>query len=345
MTAPVAVSVTRSGVRSRGRASRLSSPPVTSERASPKSVTRTRPSAPTSTLSGLKSRCNRPTAWAAARPRPGVDEHRHDVAPRSLPARQPVGQRVALDELHRDVDVAVGGGADVVDRDDVGVAELRDRLRLAHQPRPGLALAEPHAGAQQLERDPPIELRIVRREHHAHAAGADPPQDHVAADRVAHRHHRIDRAAAARCRAARPSTPAPDRARRACPAPAAPASPDRYPDRPAPAPAPPPASDNPDTSPGAPPPSPSPPPASTPTRTPPPRCRRGTAPLEGSSPGDRIYPFNDSRSLVNFGAPRRFARATIRRGEPKFLNNRNKLEGVDPVPVRNRLTRAEGEGS
>ena len=44
-------------------------------------------------------------------------------------------QRVALDELHRDVDVAVVGRADVVDADDVGVVELRDRLRLALEPR------------------------------------------------------------------------------------------------------------------------------------------------------------------------------------------------------------------
>src|SRR5688572_20846330 len=39
-------------------------------RASPKSVTSTRPSLPMSTLSGLKSRCTRPAACAAARPRP-----------------------------------------------------------------------------------------------------------------------------------------------------------------------------------------------------------------------------------------------------------------------------------
>ncbi|MCB9748871.1 MAG: hypothetical protein H6713_02565 [Myxococcales bacterium] len=38
-------------------------------RASPKSITRTRPSSPSITLSGLKSRCTSPAAWAAASPR------------------------------------------------------------------------------------------------------------------------------------------------------------------------------------------------------------------------------------------------------------------------------------
>ena len=38
-------------------------------RASPKSSTRARPSTPTSTLPGLKSRCTIPAAWAAASPR------------------------------------------------------------------------------------------------------------------------------------------------------------------------------------------------------------------------------------------------------------------------------------
>jgi hypothetical protein len=46
--------------------------PVGSTRAIPKSVTRTRPSLPTSTLSGLKSRWISPAAWAAARPRPAA---------------------------------------------------------------------------------------------------------------------------------------------------------------------------------------------------------------------------------------------------------------------------------
>ena len=55
-------------------------------RASPKSVTRARPSASMSTLSGLKSRWTSPAAWAAARPSPGCDEHRDDLFPVVAPA-------------------------------------------------------------------------------------------------------------------------------------------------------------------------------------------------------------------------------------------------------------------
>ena len=43
---------------------------VSAARARPKSVTRTAPSAGTSTFSGLKSRWIRPAAWALASPRP-----------------------------------------------------------------------------------------------------------------------------------------------------------------------------------------------------------------------------------------------------------------------------------
>ncbi len=135
-------------------------------------MTRTRPSPPTSTLSGLKSRCSRPDRVRGDEAARGLEEHLEDLAPRSRPALEPRRQRVALDELHRDVQVAVVGGADVVDADDVGVRELGDRLGLAPQPRLRASLAfVPRFGAQELERDLAIELGIVGGEHHAHAAG------------------------------------------------------------------------------------------------------------------------------------------------------------------------------
>jgi hypothetical protein len=139
----------------------------------------------------------------------------------------------------------------------VGVAELGDGLGLADQARPGLAFAQADAGAQELERDPPIELGIVGGEDHAHAAGADPAQDHVAADRVADRDGRLEGAARL---AAAPGVRRRQRqvARAALAQAGRPASPDRYPDRPAPAPARRPGSGNPGTSPGAPRPSPRP---------------------------------------------------------------------------------------
>ena len=76
----------------------------------------------------------------------GLLEHRDDLAPRSRPTIQPLPQRHATQPLHHQEDtelplaavtgarvVAVGGGAGVVDLDDVGVPQLRERLRLALQ--------------------------------------------------------------------------------------------------------------------------------------------------------------------------------------------------------------------
>ena len=45
------------------------------KRANPKSATRTRPSSPTNTLAGLKSRCTTPASWAAARPCAAARNH------------------------------------------------------------------------------------------------------------------------------------------------------------------------------------------------------------------------------------------------------------------------------
>ena len=75
--------------------------------ASPKSVTRTRPSRSTSTFSGLKSRWTRPAACAAASPRPRRDEHVDDLAPRRGSRVSHAPSVVAFDELHRDEERAV----------------------------------------------------------------------------------------------------------------------------------------------------------------------------------------------------------------------------------------------
>ena len=51
------------------------------------------------------------------------------VGQRQRAAREPVGERLALEQLHdQEVDAFV---ADVVERADVRMVELRDRLRLA----------------------------------------------------------------------------------------------------------------------------------------------------------------------------------------------------------------------
>ena len=90
---------------------------------------------------------------------------------------------MAVDELHRDEDAALEG-ADVVDHDHVGVRDLGDRLRLAHQARaPRVAgVGVVAAGAQQLDRDLAIQLGIVRGVDLAHGAPAHEPEDDEAID-------------------------------------------------------------------------------------------------------------------------------------------------------------------
>ena len=95
---------------------------------------------------------------------------------------QPVAQRAAGQVLHRQEDLALVD-ADVVDRDDVRVRQLRDRLGLAHQARLAARRDRPAlVRAQQLERDLAIELRIVGGVDDAHRAGAEALEHEVAAD-------------------------------------------------------------------------------------------------------------------------------------------------------------------
>src|SRR5262249_31805254 len=139
-------------------------------RANPKSPTRTRPSSPTSTFAGLKSRWTMPAVWAAASPRPAA----RNISTTAGGGGEPRGQRLPLDELHRKEDVIVDG-ADIVHRDDVGVGELSHGLRfppeiVAH----AFALVAGKAAlAQDLEGNLAIELGIVRHIDGAHRARAE----------------------------------------------------------------------------------------------------------------------------------------------------------------------------
>jgi hypothetical protein len=72
MTSPSCVSGEDSDGASGDAPGRESSPTASRPRARPKSVTQTRPSLPTSTLAGLKSRCTSPAACAASSPRPAA---------------------------------------------------------------------------------------------------------------------------------------------------------------------------------------------------------------------------------------------------------------------------------
>ena len=114
----------------------------------------------------------------------GRDEPAEDLAP-AIRSRQvgrfpePARQCLTPDQLHRDEQPAVVG-AGVVDLDDVGVIDLRQRLGLAEHQLVGRGDvgAVPH----ELERDPAIEPVIVGRVDLAHRARAQPLQEDEAAD-------------------------------------------------------------------------------------------------------------------------------------------------------------------
>jgi hypothetical protein len=110
----------------------------------------------------------------------GLGEHAEDLGAGPRLLVEPAAQRDAGDELHRDVDLAVGGGADVVDADDVGVREAGEGLGLAQQA--ALALGVAGAVAQDLDRDLAIEGLVEGGVDDAHAAAAELAQDGVAAD-------------------------------------------------------------------------------------------------------------------------------------------------------------------
>src|SRR5207302_10176868 len=74
-------------------------------------------------------------------------------------------------------------------RDSIGMSKPRDRAALAQQAR---ARGDAELGADQLERDLAIELRIVRGVDHAHRTAANRLEDEVAADRCAAPERRCD---------------------------------------------------------------------------------------------------------------------------------------------------------
>lgn len=95
------------------------------------------------------------------------DQSNHDLAPgaRSLAFAHPRPQGLPLDELHGQEHPALVG-TNVVNGDDVGVVEPRERLCFALQA--GIRLCPPSVATQQLDRHPTIELGVVGREHDPH---------------------------------------------------------------------------------------------------------------------------------------------------------------------------------
>ena len=117
-------------------------------------------------------------------PAPGREEPLEHRPPRARPRPQPLAQGLAPDQLHRDEDLAAVL-AGVVDPDHVGVLELGHRPGLAEQALPVRRVAD--VGAHHLDRDAAAQVGVAGLVDDPHAAGPQPPQDHVAVDPVAGR--------------------------------------------------------------------------------------------------------------------------------------------------------------
>ena len=125
----------------------------------------------------LEVAMNQPCAMRRREPAAGRHEHRdHGLLTARRPAT-PRAQRAPLDVLHRQEDAA-RVLAEVVDGDDVGMADARHRLRLAHQADAGRLAAH----GEELERHGAVQQRIVRGNDVGHPAAPDGRKDHVAPD-------------------------------------------------------------------------------------------------------------------------------------------------------------------
>ena len=155
--------------------------PVTPSCTSPKSMTRTWPSAPIMTLSGLKSRWTSPRSCAAASPRPAAAKTSSTSGQLRGAGVHPVTERVAFDQLHGD-EHPIAERPHVVDHHHVRVRHAGDGLRLAQEPHPPLRRLALRAGAQELDGDLAIELRIVGRVHLPHPSLSQEAQHHESTD-------------------------------------------------------------------------------------------------------------------------------------------------------------------
>jgi hypothetical protein len=95
--------------------------------------------------------------------------HRHGAS------GQPRRQRLAVEQLHHEV-LDIAGAADVVERADVGMRELRDRARFALESLARVRRRGEIAG-QHFDRDETIEPRVARLVDGAHRPGADRADD------------------------------------------------------------------------------------------------------------------------------------------------------------------------
>ena len=111
------------------------------------------------------------------KPLSGRQEMVDDLVDRTRLLPQPRSERGSFDELHGHEDRR-SESAHVVDGNDVGMRQLRQRLRLAQQPLRRLLFLV--AVQDQLEREEPIELGIVRAVDDGHTAATQLVEHDVA---------------------------------------------------------------------------------------------------------------------------------------------------------------------
>ena len=125
------------------------------------------------------SRCTRPAWWAAASPPRIGGEHRGDGMRRHRAAfAQQFAQRATLDQLH-DQERVLAVEALVVDRDEAGILQSRDRAGLALEPGEELLVARVPR-IHDLAGDRPVQPEVESPVHRGHAAGGDQGVDAVA---------------------------------------------------------------------------------------------------------------------------------------------------------------------
>ena len=88
-------------------------------------------------------------------------------------ALEAIGQRLALQVLHDEVELAARRRSEVGDVDDVLVADLVDRLRLGDEARDDLGVAR-ELGVDRLERDLLADHGVLGEVHDSHAPLAQP---------------------------------------------------------------------------------------------------------------------------------------------------------------------------
>ena len=99
------------------------------------------------------------------------------------------GERLPLEIFHDQEGHALVV-ADVIERADVRMTELRDRLRFAIEPLPKLRI-DGHAGGKNLDGDRAVEARVRRPIDFAHPAGAVQRDDFVRSQSRARRQHAV----------------------------------------------------------------------------------------------------------------------------------------------------------